>query len=61
MKRMTLWALALLSVQVLDAQEVKTDSLWADSLVQTLPEVMVTGERPVVRAKAGKLEYDLQP
>ena len=55
MKRMTLWAFAML----LDAQEVKTDSLWADSLVQTLPEVMVTGERPVVRAKAGKLEYDL--
>ena len=51
MKRMTLWALALLSVQVLDAQEVKTDSLWADSLVQTLPEVMVTGERPVVRPR----------
>ena len=60
MKRMTLWALALLSVQVLDAQEVNPDSLWADSLVQTLPEVMVTGERPMVRAKAGKLEYDLQ-
>ena len=49
----------MLCVQMLDAQEVKTDSLWADSLVQTLPEVMVTGERPVVRAKAGKLEYDL--
>ena len=38
----------MLCVQMLDAQEVKTDSLWADSLVQTLPEVMVTGERPVV-------------
>ena len=49
MKRMTLWAFAMLCVQMLDAQEVKTDSLWADSLVQTLPEVMVTGERPVVR------------
>ena len=60
MKRMTLWALAMLCMPMLDAQEVKTDSLWADSLVQTLPEVMVTGERPVVRAKAGKLEYDLQ-
>ena len=59
MKRMTLWA-AMLCMPMLDAQEVKTDSLWADSLVQTLPEVMVTGERPVVRAKAGKLEYDLQ-
>ena len=41
------------------AQEMKTDSLWADSLVRTLPEVMVTGERPVVKAKAGRLEYDL--
>ena len=50
----------MLCMPMLDAQEVKTDSLWADSLVQTLPEVMVTGERPVVRAKAGKLEYDLQ-
>ena len=60
MKRMTLWAFAMLCMPMLDAQEVKTDSLWADSLVQTLPEVMVTGERPVVRAKAGKLEYDLQ-
>ena len=60
MKRMTLWALAMLCMPMLDAQEVKTDSLWADSLVQTLPEVMVTGERPVVRAKVGKLEYDLQ-
>ena len=60
MKRMTLWALAMLCMPMLDAQEVKTDSLWADSLVQTLPEVMVVGERPVVRAKAGKLEYDLQ-
>ena len=37
----------------------KTDSLWADSLMQTLPEVMVVGERPVVKASAGKLEYDL--
>ena len=50
----------MLCMPMLDAQEVKTDSLWADSLVQTLPEVMVTGERPVVRAKVGKLEYDLQ-
>ena len=54
MKRMTLWAFAMLCVQMLDAQEVKTDSLWADSLVQTLPEVMVTGERPVVGAGQGR-------
>ena len=49
----------MLCMQMPDAQEMKTDSLWADSLVQTLPEVMVTGERPVVKAMAGKLEYDL--
>ena len=30
-----------------------------DSLFQTLPEVMVTGERPIVKAEAGKLVYDL--
>ena len=60
MKRTTLCVLAMLCVQAFYAQEMKTDSLWADSLVRTLPEVMVTGERPVVKAKAGKLEYDLQ-
>ena len=60
MKRTTLCVLAILCVQAFYAQEMKTDSLWADSLARTLPEVMVTGERPVVKAKAGKLEYDLQ-
>lgn len=39
------------------------DSLSADhrldSLYRTLPEVLVQGERPVVRAQAGKLVYDL--
>ena len=59
MKRTTLCVLAMLCVQAFYAQEMKTDSLWADSLVRTLPEVMVTGERPVVKALAGKLEYDL--
>ena len=56
---MTLCTLAMLCLTGIHAQEVKTDSLWADSLVRTLPEVMVTGERPVVKAKAGRLEYDL--
>ena len=59
MKRMTLCVLAMLCLSGICAQEMKTDSLWADSLVRTLPEVMVTGERPVVKAKAGRLEYDL--
>lgn len=30
-----------------------------DSLYRTLPEVMITGERPVVKAEGGKLVYDL--
>lgn len=30
-----------------------------DSLFQTLPEVMVLGERPIVKAEQGKLVYDL--
>lgn len=30
-----------------------------DSLLQTLPEVMITGERPMVKAEQGKLVYDL--
>lgn len=30
-----------------------------DSLYQTLPEVMIIGERPIVKARQGKLVYDL--
>ena len=59
MKQMIYVLLALAGSTTIHAQEMKTDSLWADSLVRTLPEVMVTGERPVVKAKAGRLEYDL--
>lgn len=32
----------------------------ADSLVQTLPDVMVRGERPVVRVDGSKLTFDMQ-
>lgn len=38
----------------------QSDSLRMDSLVHALPEVMVRGERPVVRVEQGKLVYDLQ-
>lgn len=34
-------------------------SLFIDSLLMELPEVMVKGERPIVRAEQGKLVYDL--
>ena len=32
---------------------------YMDSLFQQLPEVLVKGERPVVKAERGKLVYDL--
>ena len=36
-----------------------SDNASVDSLLQTLPEVMVRGERPVVKAEGAKLVYDL--
>lgn len=32
---------------------------YIDSIFQELPEVMITGERPIVKAEQGKLVYDL--
>ncbi len=36
-----------------------SDNVSVDSLLQTLPEVMVRGERPMVKAEGAKLVYDL--
>ena len=48
--------------QVQTAQE-PADSVknvaYIDSLYRELPEVMITGERPVVKAEQGKLVYDV--
>ena len=48
--------------QVQTAQE-PVDSVknvaYIDSLYRELPEVMITGERPVVKAEQGKLVYDV--
>ncbi len=41
------------------AQTAADDSLRLDSIVRTLPEVMVSGERPVVRVSGGALVYDI--
>ena len=41
------------------AQTAADDSLRLDSLVRTLPEVMVSGERPVVKIRGGALVYDV--
>lgn len=41
------------------AQTAVDDSLRLDSLVRTLPEVMVSGERPVVKVRGAALVYDV--
>ena len=45
--------------RILSADSLITADARLDSLYQTLPEVMVTGERPIVKAAQGKLVYDL--
>ena len=47
------------SERTLSADSITTGDAHMDSLYRSLPEVMVTGERPVVKARAGRLEYDL--
>lgn len=43
----------------MSADSLLTTDAHLDSLYRNLPEVMVTGERPVVKVEAGKLVYDL--
>lgn len=43
----------------LSADSIITSDARLDSIYQSLPEVMITGERPVVKASQGKLVYDL--
>lgn len=57
MKRIILIALSLCAM-TLHAQE-DANILYVDSLLGQLPEVMVKGERPVVKARQGKLVYDM--
>lgn len=45
--------------RTLSADSIITSDARLDSLYQSLPEVMITGERPVVKASQGKLVYDL--
>ena len=45
--------------RTLSADSLITTDARLDSLYRTLPEVMITGERPVVKATQGKLVYDL--
>lgn len=47
------------NVKTLSADSLITGDARIDSLYRNLPEVMIVGERPVVKASAGKLEYDM--
>ena len=69
MKRISLLFMSLLCVwisataQVGQQSQEPVDSIknigYMDSLFQELPEVMITGERPIVKAEQGKLVYDV--
>ena len=69
MKRISLLFMSLLCVwmhitaQVGQSSQEPVDSVknigYIDSLYQELPEIMITGERPVVKAEQGKLVYDV--
>lgn len=67
MKRFYLLSAICLTSISLSAQEstgeertsIITSDARLDSIYQSLPEVMITGERPVVKASQGKLVYDL--
>ena len=47
------------SERTLSADSIITQDKQLDSLYQSLPEVMITGQRPIVKAEQGKLVYDL--
>lgn len=62
MKRLILVIVLLVQIIFsLNAQVQVNDStfLFLDSLYMNLPEVMITGERPLVKSEQGKLVYDL--
>ena len=69
MKRINLLFMSLLCVwisataQVGQQSQEPVDSIknigYMDSLFQELPEVMIIGERPIVKAEQGKLVYDV--
>ena len=59
MKKTLVSFLLLFVCLAVAAQTAADDSLRLDSLVRTLPEVMVSGERPVVKVRGGALVYDV--
>ena len=59
-KKIFLLGLILLSVANVKAQaQTQTDSLTMENMMHNLPEVMVKGSRPVVKAERGMLTYNM--
>lgn len=59
MKKILVSFLLLFICLTMAAQTAADDSLRFDSIVRTLPEVMVSGERPVVKVRGSALVYDV--
>ena len=57
MKNVLVIALSFVTLSIQAQKDVNT--AYVDSLFGQLPEVMVKGERPVVKAQQGKLVYDM--
>lgn len=59
-KKIFLLGLILLSVANVKAQtRTQTDSLTMETMLHNLPEVMVKGSRPIVKAERGMLSYNM--
>lgn len=59
MKNILVSFLLLSACLAVKAQTAANDSVVIDSIVRTLPEVMVSGEHPVVKVKGAALVYDI--
>ena len=59
MKRLVILNACLVISLVGWAQSNINDSLGMDSIIHSLPDVMVKGNRPIVKVKGAALTYDL--
>lgn len=59
MKKLMITSTCLAITLASAAQSNNTDSLRMDSIIHSLPDVMVKGEQPIVKVKGAALNYDL--
>lgn len=59
-KKMFLLGLLLLSMASVEAQnQMQKDTLTMETMMHNLPEVMIKGSRPIVKAERGMLSYNM--